>query len=174
MINSNIKVLFSEEQIAERVAEMGHAITEYFSGSDLTVVALTNGAMPFAADLIRKIDLPVYVDTLAVASYHADRRGDEFDFRSKLKLNPSGRKILLVDEVLDSGRTLKRVKEYLMERGVLEVKTAVMVIKNVPRDETGLDHADWSGFEAPNDYLVGYGLDSNELYRNVPFIGILK
>lgn len=173
-MNDSIRILFSADQISKRVAELGQSITEHYRGSDLTVIALTNGAMPFAADLIRAIDLPLYVDTLAVASYHADRRGNEFDFRSTLKLNPSGRHVLLVDEVLDSGMTLKRVSQYLLERGVADVRTAVMVIKDIPRKNGGLEKADWAGFTAPDDYLVGYGLDSMELYRNLPYIGILE
>lgn len=173
-MNEQIKVLFSEEQLAARVAEMGREITEFYRGSNLTVVALTNGAIPFASDLIRKIELPLFVDSVAVASYHKDCRGDELVFRSDLKLDPTGRRILLVDEVLDSGRTLKKVAEYCRKRGAIDVRTAVMIIKNTRHAEDGFQKADWSGFEAPDDYLVGYGLDSNELYRNLPFIGAMK
>ena len=172
-LTGHIRVLFTKEQIEVKVAELGKAITAHYEGKPLTVVGLTNGAMPFCADLIRAIDLPLYVDTLSVASYHADRRGDKFDFRSTLKLNPAGRSVLLVDEVLDSGMTLKRVSEYFMDRGVTDVRTAVMVVKDIPRSE-GLSKPDWYGFHAPDGYLVGYGLDSMELYRNLPYIGVLE
>ena len=172
-MNGHIRVLFTQDQIARKVAELGRQITAHYVGRPLTVVALTNGAMPFCADLIRAIDLPMYVDTLSVASYHADRRGDKFDFRSSLKLNPAGRCVLLVDEVLDSGMTLKRVSNYFMDKGVADVKTAVMVVKDIPRKE-GLSTPDWHGFDAPDGYLVGYGLDSMELYRNLPYIGVLE
>ena len=172
-VTGHIRVLFTQEQIAGKVAELGKAITAHYDGRPLTVVALTNGAMPFCADLIRAIDLPIFIDTLAVASYHADRRGDEFDFRSKLKLNPAGRSVLLVDEVLDSGMTLKRVSKYFMDMGVMDVRTVVMVVKDIPRSE-GLSKPDWYGFHAPDGYLVGYGLDSMELYRNLPYIGVLE
>lgn len=170
----NVRVLFTESEIASRVSEMGAEITEYYRNSDLTIIVLTNGAVPFAADIMRKVDLPIFVDTLAVASYHADRRGEELEFRSTLKLDPRGRHILLVDEVLDSGKTLKRVMKYLLEKGALDVRTAVMVTKNISRSEDALQDADWVGFHCDNLYLVGYGLDSNELYRNLPFIGVLE
>lgn len=170
---TSLKTLFSADQIARRVRELGQEITDAYRGTPLTVIALTNGAMPFAADLIRAIELPLYVDTLAVASYHADVRGGQLEFRSALKLDPAGRSVLLVDEVLDSGMTLRRVSDYLRERGVTDVRTAVMVCKQLTRPAEALQQPDWCGFEAPNDYLVGYGLDSHELYRNLPYIAVL-
>ena len=168
------QLLFSADDIARRVAELGAEITDFYRDSPLTVVALTNGAMFFAADLLRHIQLPLYVDTLSVASYHADRRGDQFEFRSQLKLNPTGRRILLVDEVLDSGVTLQRVSDFLRQHDVLDVRTAVIVSKAIARPPEGLPQADWTGFIAPDGYLVGYGLDSHELYRNLPYIAVLK
>ncbi len=172
---SKIKTLFSEEQLRERVAEMGREITKFFKGSDLTVVVLANGGVPFAADLMRKIDMPLFMDTLSVASYHADKRGDELVFRSSLKLSPKGRRILVLDEVLDSGRTLKGVINYLLKEGATDVHTAVIVRKDdIKRGPDCLETADWIGFNCPNQYLIGYGLDSNELYRNLPFIGVLE
>ncbi len=168
------QLLFSADDIARRVAELGAEITDFYRDSPLTVVALTNGAMFFAADLLRHIQLPLYVDTLSVASYHADRRGDQFEFRSQLKLNPTGRRILLVDEVLDSGVTLQRVSDFLRQHDVLDVRTAVIVSKAIARPPEGLPQADWTGFSAPDGYLVGYGLDSHELYRNLPYIAVLK
>lgn len=168
------QLLFSADDIARRVAELGAEITDFYRDSPLTVVALTNGAMFFAADLLRHIQLPLYVDTLSVASYHADRRGDQFEFRSQLKLNPTGRRILLVDEVLDSGVTLQRVSDFLRQHDVLDVRTAVIVSKAIARPSEGLPQADWTGFSAPDGYLVGYGLDSHELYRNLPYIAVLK
>lgn len=176
-MNSNPKspeLLISAEDIAKRVAELGAEITEFYRDTPLTVVALTNGAMFFAADLLRQIQLPLYVDTLSVASYHADKRGEEFDFRSQLKLDPKGRRILLVDEVLDSGVTLQRVSDFLREHGATDIRSAVIVSKAIKRPAHGLQQADWSGFSAPDSYLVGYGLDSHELYRNLPYIAVMK
>ena len=166
-------IIYSAGEIANRIAQLGREITEFYRGEELTVVALMNGALPFAADLIRAIGLDCYVDTVSVASYRNCRSTGEPEFRSTLKIPPSGRHILLADEVLDSGVTLQCVAEYFRSRGAASVRTVVMVEKELPRPN-GLAHADWTGFTAPDRYLVGYGLDADEHYRNLPYIAALN
>ncbi|HJH02707.1 phosphoribosyltransferase [Victivallis vadensis] len=166
-------IIYSAGEIANRIAQLGREITEFYRGEELTVVALMNGALPFAADLIRAIGLDCYVDTVSVASYRNCRSTGEPEFRSTLKIPPSGRHILLADEVLDSGVTLQCVAEYFRRRGAASVRTVVMVEKELPRPN-GLAHADWTGFTAPDRYLVGYGLDADEHYRNLPYIAALN
>ena len=166
-------IIYSAGEIANRIAQLGREITEFYRGEELTVVALMNGALPFAADLIRAIGLDCYVDTVSVASYRNCRSTGEPEFRSTLKIPPSGRPILLADEVLDSGVTLQCVAEYFRRRGAASVRTVVMVEKELPRPN-GLAHADWTGFTAPDRYLVGYGLDADEHYRNLPYIAALN
>ncbi len=167
-----MQILFSASEIAGRVAAMGSEITGYFHGKPLTLVALMNGALPFAADLMRAIDLPIHCDSLGVASYRNCRSSGALNFRSTLKLNPAGRHILLADEVLDSGVTLREVRRYFLERGAAGVYSAVMVEKERERPD-GIAHADWAGFRTPDRYLVGYGLDADEEYRNLPYIAAL-
>ena len=166
-------VLFSAEQIAQRVKEMGEEISRFYQNKPLTVIVLASGGIFFGADLMRAIDLPIWVDTLGVASYVNDKSSGAIQCRSTLKLDCSGRHVLLVDEVLDTGRTLLETKQMILEQGALSVKNAVIVSKDVPRPEA-IAEADWTGFSAPDRYLVGYGLASNEDYRNLPFIGALK
>ena len=166
-------IIYSAGEIANRIAQLGREITEFYRGEELTVVALMNGALPYAADLIRAIGLDCYVDTVSVASYRNCRSTGEPEFRSTLKIPPSGRHILLADEVLDSGVTLQCVAEYFRRRGAASVRTVVMVEKELPRPN-GLAHADWTGFTAPDRYLVGYGLDADEHYRNLPYIAALN
>lgn len=166
-------IIYSAGEIANRIAQLGREITEFYRGEELTVVALMNGALPFAADLIRAIGLDCYVDTVSIASYRNCRSTGEPEFRSTLKIPPSGRHILLADEVLDSGVTLQCVAEYFRRRGAASVRTVVMVEKELPRPN-GLAHADWTGFTAPDRYLVGYGLDADEHYRNLPYIAALN
>ena len=168
----SMKVLFSESEIAARVAETGAEITRSYQGNPLTVMLIVNGAFIFGADLVRKLDLDCWVDSFAAASYSNDRSTGTVSFRSPPKLPVEGRHILLVDEVLDSGRTMKKVAEYLRNAGAASVKCAVLVEKDIPRPD-GLDHADWACFHCPDQYLVGCGLDSNELYRNLPYIGVM-
>lgn len=167
-----MEILCSAEEIARQIARLGREITEFYRNKPLTLVSLMNGALPFAADLMRAIDLPLYVDTVSVSSYHDRKSSGELNFRSSLKLPPEGRHILLADEVLDTGYTLACVAEYFRRRGAASVRTAVMVEKIRPRPD-GVAHADWTGVVLPDRYLVGYGLDADELYRNLPCIAAL-
>lgn len=168
----SMEFLCSAEEIARTVARLGREITEFYRGKPLTLVSLMNGALPFAADLMRVIDLPLYVDTVSVSSYQDCQSSGKLNFRSTLKLSPEGRHVLLADEVLDTGYTLACVAEYFRNRGAASVRTAVMVEKIRPRP-AGLEHADWTGVVLPDRYLVGYGLDADELYRNLPCIAAL-
>ncbi len=168
-----MEIIFTASEISQRIIEMGREITGFYQRQELTIVALMNGALPFAADLVRAIDLDCYVDSISVASYHNCQSSGKLELRSKMKLSPYGRQLLLVDEVLDSGITLQAVSEYFRNQGASSVRTAVLVEKQLPRLQ-GLTHADWTGFTTPDRYLVGYGLDANEHYRNLPYIATLE
>ena len=168
-----MEILFDEAAIRRRIAELGREIGAYYGGDTVTLVVLANGALCFGADLARAIDCPVEWDVASVASYVNDRSSGQVGFRGKPKLDPKGRRILLADEVLDSGLTLARMKAWYLERGAAEVKTAVMVEKIRPRAAEAVGRADWTGVTLPDRYLVGYGLDSHEKYRNLPYIAAL-
>ena len=168
-----MKTLVTEAEIAARVAELGREISAFYGDAPVTMVVLANGALIFGADLARRITSPLEWDVLGVNSYLADRNTGKLAVRPSLKLDPAGRRILVVDEVLDSGVTLAEVRRTLLAAGAAEVRTAVMVEKRRPRPG-GLEHADWRGFELPDRYLVGYGLDSHERLRNLPYIAELE
>lgn len=168
----NIEVIFSKEEIAARVTELGKEIRAHYEGQPLTVIVLMSGGMIFASDLVRAIDIPLWVDSLAVASYHGHSSTGKLKFRSELKMSVKGRHVLLVDEVFDTGLTLTAVRDYMMESGALSVKAAVAVIKNIPR-APGYIMPEFSGFQAPDRYLIGYGLDSDEDGRHIPYIGAM-
>ncbi len=168
-----MQIIVSEAEIERAVSRLGEEINGFYAGKPLTVVVLLMGAVYFAADLTRKLRLPLRLDTLAVSSYQRDTRVMEVRFRSALKEPVNGRHVLLVDEVLDSGKTLLAVSRHMSEQGALSVRTAVMVEKTIPRPE-GVVHADWAGVFLSEDYLVGYGLDSCEKYRNLPCIARLE
>lgn len=167
-----MKVLYSQEKIASRVREIAAEVTRFYEGKPLTVIIIASGGVFFGADLIREIKLPLWVDSIGAASYIDDRSCGRISIRSKLKLSCAGRHILLVDEILDTGLTLAELRHYVLGQGALSVRSAVIVTKDIARSQTnGL--ADWTGFVAPNRFLVGYGLDFREEYRNLPYIAIL-
>ena len=168
-----MKTLVTEAAIAARVAELGREISAFYGDAPVTMVVLANGALLFGADLARRITSPLELDVLCVNSYLADRNPGKLTVRPSLKLAPAGRRMLVVDEVLDSGATLAEVRRTLLAAGAAEVRTAVLVEKRRPRP-AGAEHADWCGFELPDSYLVGYGLDSHERFRNLPYIAELE
>ena len=165
-----MEILFDEAAIRARVAELGREIGAYYGDDLVTLVVLANGAICFGADLARALSCPVEWDVVSVASYANDRSSGQVNFRGKPKLDSTGRRILLADEVLDSGLTLARMKSWYLEHGAAEVKTAVMVEKIRKRSADALEHADWTGVALPDRYMVGYGLDSHEKFRNLPYV----
>ncbi len=166
-----MRILVSEEDIARRVAELGESITEAYKGKDLTVVIIMNGALLFGADLVRRIRLPIRIDLFAASSYEDDRSSGNLKVRSELKNPPSGRHLLLVDDILDTGFSMKHIRDHLARTGALSIKTCVLLNKRVSGKH--FLEPDWVGFDIPDRYVVGYGLDSGEEYRNLPYIGVL-
>ena len=168
----NIDTLFSREKIASRVAEMGKEISAFYKDKPLTVVVLMTGGMIFGADLVRAMDIPLWIDSVSVSSYHGHESTGKLVFRSELKMDVANRHILLVDEVFDTGCTLAELRRCMMEKGALSVKAAVAVIKDIPR-KPGIAEPEYCAFHAPDRYLIGYGLDSHEDGRQIPFIGAM-
>lgn len=165
----NLQTLFTQNEIARRVAELGREISGFYQNKEITLIAVLNGAIPFAADLMRNISVPLMLDSIAVQSYRNDASSGEVNFRSTLKLPVENRHVLVVDDILDTGLSLKKIKEYLITMHPASLKSCVMVQKILPQPPAC--RADWVGFKAPDRYLVGYGLDSNENGRNLPYIG---
>ena len=169
-----VRVLVEKEKVVERIAELGKELTSYYRNRELVLVMLANGGVFFAVDLARQIELDFPVDIIAAASYKNDRQGEELTFRCPPKLDLAGKSVLLVDEVLDSGNTLARTVGELKKLGASEVKTAVLVTKERERKPDALQCADWSCFSLPDVYLVGCGLDSKELCRNLTYLGVME
>ncbi len=170
---SALHTLYDEETIRKRVTELGTEITAALADKQpLTVVCVLNGAMIFAADLVRKIQLPVFMDSIAAASYQGAKSTGELIIRSGLKLNVKERTVLLIDDILDTGLTLKKTYEYLKNQGAKEVYTCVLLDKIIPEEK--YFQATWAGFRMPPEFVVGYGLDYDEDYRTLPWIGYLK
>ena len=168
-----MKILLSRDVIAARVRALGAELSRVYRGRRPVCVALMNGALPFAADLIRAMDIPLELDTLSVSSYAGQHSTGEIKFRSSLKLPVAGRDVLLIDDILDSGVTLRRLSDYLLrEANAAQVRTCVLLDKKIPRKPEALAHADYTGFEIEDLFVVGYGLDNDEQFRNLPDISV--
>src|SRR5438552_8484487 len=165
------RILITEAQIAERVRALSAQLTEEFAGRELVVVAVLNGTIMFLADLIRHLSLPLRLDFIGISSYGLGTESGEMVFTKELRLDVRGRDVLLVDDILDTGKTLSRVLAKLHELKPRRIKTCVLLEKAARRVENV--YADYVGFSIPDLFVVGYGLDFAERYRNLPFVGVL-
>ena len=166
------KVLITREQIAERVAQMGAQIAADYQGEPLLVVSVLKGAAIFMADLVRAIDAPVEMDFMAVSSYGSSHESSGVVRVIKDLNGPvEGRHVLIAEDVLDSGLTLNYVVKMLRSRNPKSVEVAAFLVKE------GVQRAPveckYTGFACPDEFLVGYGLDYAERYRNLPYVGVL-
>ena len=167
------KITYSEEQIAQRVSEMGKEITtSYGDGEELLVLGLLKGSFIFLADLVRQIERPVQVDFLVASSYGS---GTVSSGDVKQVYDPDaefeGRHLLLVEDIVDSGNTMNRLIPMLEERGPRSLEIVALLHKHVAPNL--VKEPRWVGFDAPQEFLIGYGLDHSEKYRNLPFIASL-
>ena len=165
------RVLISKAEIAAHVEALAQQIRGDFAGRDLVVVAILNGTVMFLADLIRRLSMPLRLDFIGVSSYRAGTASGELVFTKELRLDVAGRDVLLVDDILDTGKTLARVIRRLRKAKPRCVKSCVLLEKPARRVEA--IKADYVGFAIPDLFVVGYGLDYAERYRNLPFIGVL-
>lgn len=172
--DSNLEILYSAEEIRKRVAELGAEITRQYQGKDLVLVGVLKGSVVFLADLMREIDLPLKIDFMAVSSYK-DGTVSTGDVEILKDLtNPIREKdVIVCEDIIDTGLTLYRLMEILGSRGANSLKIATLLDKPEPRIKTQLA-IDFCGFQIPNKFVVGYGLDAAGRYRNLPFIGVVK
>lgn len=167
------KVLLSKEEIVSRCEELGAQITKDYAGKDtLFLIALLKGSVPFLAELIKHIDLDIQIDFMDISSYAGTHSTGEIQILKDLETPVSGKDVLIVEDIVDTGRTLKTVKETLANRGANSVKIATLLDK--PEGRVVEIEADYSGFEVPNEFVVGFGLDFDQRYRCLPYIGVLK
>ena len=166
------RVLISQGRIARRVRQLSAQIEADFRGRELVVVSLLNGTVMFLADLIRHLTLPLRLDFIGISSYGAGTRSGKMVVTKELRLDVRGRDVLVVDDILDTGRTLRRVLGML--RRLQPRRVRICVLLNKPARRKVAITADYVGFEIPDLFVVGYGLDYAERYRNLPFVGILR
>jgi hypoxanthine phosphoribosyltransferase len=165
------RVLITEQQLARRIAEMTQMIQRDFSGREMVVVSVLSGTVMFLADLIRHLNLPMRLDFIGISSYGAGTESGELIITKELRLDVRNRDVLVVDDILDTGKTLVRVLDKLKALHPRKIRTCVLLNKAARRVENV--KADYVGFEIPDYFVVGYGLDFAERYRNLPFVGVL-
>lgn len=173
MLDNIESVLISEEQLNERIVQLGQQITADYKDSDLVVVGILKGANIFMSDLVRKITLPLCMDFMVVSSYgNAAVSSGVVQIIKDLDFDIEGKDILLVEDIVDTGLTLSYLTEYLKNRKARSVKICSLLTKPSRRKQ----HVDidYLGFEVPDSFIIGYGIDYAECYRNLPYIGTLK
>ena len=166
------RVLITEEELHEKVAAMGAQISRDFRGKDPLFVGVLKGCFIFMADLLRCVDIRCAMDFMAVSSYSGVKSTGAVKINKDLSEDIAGRHIIIVEDILDSGVTLNYLKNFLMQRGPASISIATLMDK--PARRKAPVYADYSCFEIPDAFVVGYGLDYNERYRNLPYIGVLK
>ncbi|MEN6413366.1 MAG: hypoxanthine phosphoribosyltransferase [Veillonellales bacterium] len=173
MINDIEKVLISEEDLAARIKAMGKEITADYAGKEILMVGVLRGAVIFMSDLARAIKVPVAIDFMAVSSYGVSTSSSGVvRILKDLDEELEGKHLLIVEDIIDSGLTLKYLFENLKSRHPASVKICTLL--NKPERRQADVTIDYNGFIVPDEFVVGYGLDYAEKYRNLPFIGILK
>jgi hypoxanthine phosphoribosyltransferase len=166
------RVLFTQEQIQQRVKELGDEIARDYSNRDPYLVTILKGSIPFIADLMRAMNCPLSLDVMAVASYAGHHSSGEVRLIKDLDASIEGQHILVVEDIIDTGLTLSYVLGNLRQRAPASVKVATFLDKP-SRRKTPID-VDYVGFTIPDAFVVGYGLDWNQRYRNLPYVGVLK
>ncbi|WP_324822514.1 hypoxanthine phosphoribosyltransferase [Sinanaerobacter sp. ZZT-01] len=166
------EILISEEQLKKRTKEIGKQITEEYKGESILAVCILKGAVLFMTDLIREIDLDVQIDFMSVSSYGASTKSSGVvRILKDLDTAIEGKNVLIIEDIVDSGLTLKYLKDYLMGRNPKSLKICTLLDKPARRSADIL--ADYTGFEVEDQFIVGYGLDYNQMYRNIPYITCL-
>ena len=167
------EILIGAEELQAKIAELGRQISKDYRGRNPLLICLLRGAVVFLSDLIRAIDIPLEMDFIAISSYGASTESSGVvRLVMDLKSNITGRNVLIVEDIVDSGRTLAYILDNLQTRRPADIKVCTLLSKPSRREvQVELEYI---GFEIPDEFVVGYGLDYAEAYRNLPFIGVLK
>lgn len=171
--NPNLEVLFTADEIARRIEELGAQLTTDYAGKDLVLVGVLKGSIHFHSDLMRQIDLPLSIDFMAVSSYKDGTKSTgDVEILKDLSNPIRDKHVVVVEDIVDTGLTLSRLLEILGSRGAASIKLASLLDKPEPRIKKELK-IDYTGFVVPNKFVVGYGLDAAGRYRNLPFIAVV-
>ena len=175
MTEHTIEIMISEKEVNERIRELGEKITSDYKGKSLHLVCILRGAVFFMCELAKRIELPVTFDFMSVSSYGSETSSSGIVRIIKDLEDPlTGKDVIIVEDIIDSGRTLSFLYELFYTRGAASVRTCTLLDKPSRRAEGISLRVDYSGFEVPDAFVVGWGMDYDQRYRNLPFIGIVK
>ncbi|GHP13161.1 hypoxanthine phosphoribosyltransferase [Lentilactobacillus fungorum] len=173
MDNDILKVLYSQDEINEACQRLGKQIQTAYQDKFPVVIGVLKGATFFMSDIVRATDTYMQIDFIDVSSYHGGTQSSgDVELVTDITTDVSGRDVVIVEDIVDTGQTLKFLLDMLKGRGAKSIKVCSLLDK--PAGRTVDAHADYIGFEVPNEFVVGYGLDYDEKYRNLPYIGVLK
>ncbi len=169
-----LKILYTEEQLQSRIRELGRQLTEDYAGKDPIVIGVLKGVVIFYADMIRQIQTPCQMDFMWISSYEGTDSTGKLVVRKDISSEIKGRHVLILEDIFDTGGSLQFVREHLLQKEPASLKICTLLDKPSRRKPGITVKADYVGFEVPNEFVVGYGLDFNEHYRNLPYVGVLK
>jgi len=174
MLEKDIKkVMISHDEIVDAAKKLGAQLTKDYKDKNPILVGVLKGSVPFMAELIKHIDTHVELDFMVVSSYHGGTSSSGvINIKKDVDQDVSGRHVLFIEDIIDTGQTLKSLRDMFKDRNVASVKIATLLDK--PEGRVVEIEADYTCFTIPNEFVVGYGLDYNENYRNIPYVGVLK
>lgn len=174
MLEKDIKkVMISHDEIVDAAKKLGAQLTKDYQDKTPILVGVLKGSVPFMAELIKHIDTHVELDFMVVSSYHGGTSSSGvINIKKDVDQDVSGRHVLFIEDIIDTGQTLKSLRDMFKDRNVASVKIATLLDK--PEGRVVEIEADYTCFTIPNEFVVGYGLDYNENYRNIPYVGVLK
>ena len=168
------KVLLTEEQIQTRIRELGEELSREYAGKDPIFVGVLKGVVVFYADMVRQITVPCQFDFMWISSYSGTESTGQMDVKRDISTNIKGRHVVILEDIFDTGNSLSFVCQHLLKKEPASLKICTLLDKPERRNPSVTLQADYTGFVIPNEFVVGYGLDFNEHYRNLPYVGILK
>lgn len=169
-----LKVLISEEELRTRIAQLGEEITRDYAGKDPVILGVLKGVVVFYADMIRQIRVPCQMDFMCLSSYHGTQSTGNMVVRQDMSVDVSGRHVLILEDIFDTGTSLDYTYHHVLSKKPASVRICTLLDKPERRKPGITLVPDYVGFTIPNEFVVGYGLDFNEHYRNLAYVGVLK
>ena len=174
MENDILKILISEEELHSRIAQLGEENTRDYAGKDPVILGVLKGVVVFYADMIRQIRVPCQMDFMCLSSYHGTQSTGNMVVRQDMSVDVTGRHVLILEDIFDTGSSLDYTYRHVCSKNPASIRICTLLDKPERRKPGITLVPDYVGFTIPNEFVVGYGLDFNEHYRNLPYVGVLK